>query len=272
MIYAEYATVLDVRSSYLKAIATTDDPEILRVIREVSDLIDTAAGRRHFVPRIETRYFDYGRQTDQARLLLDDDLLAVTTLTNGDTTVIASSKYVFMPRNETPYWALDLLASQGIVWTYTVDPERAISIDGIWGYRRNYADAWESLTTLGADLSNVATSATLAAGIGNPGELWKIDSEYLYLSARVTTTATIVRGVNGSTAVSHLNGASISRWIVDRRISGLCITAAAAFTRIREQSMNPTPEILVIDGHSFQTVKDVREYIRQQIAELGLSR
>ena len=272
MNYFEYTTLTDFKAAKIPgSTGTSDDTLILDYIREVSKIINDVTGRK-FVPLIATRTFDANRDAHDGLLLRVDpwDLLAIGTITNGDATAVASTSYVFEPRGVTPYWGIRLKSSKGITWTYTDDPEDAISLSACtWGYHDDYANAWESLTTLGAALNISATSATLASGVGNPGELWKIDSEYLYLSARTTTTATVVRGVNGSTAATHDNGATITRWIPVREVSGLCRAAVAMKYALRE---NPQVETLIIDGRTLSVAKDVTQWIREQVGDLGLKR
>jgi hypothetical protein len=111
---------------------TTDDTAICAVITAVSRAIDAYCGRT-FYARTETRYFDVPGDRE---LRVDDDLLTVTTLTNGDATAIASSDYDLIPKNLTPKYGIRLKASSSVSWelsTTTYD-EIAITVAGTWGY------------------------------------------------------------------------------------------------------------------------------------------
>lgn len=266
--YGEYTTVNAVRSTYLATSGTGDDTLILELIRDVSRTIELICGERKFAPRIETRSFDV---PSADTLYLDDDLLAVTTLLNGDATTITANQYWLNTANQFPKWSVELKPSSNVGWQYDSSGEskQVIALAGTWGYHRTYTTALETLTTLGAAMNTTATSATLAAGAGNAGDLLKIDSEYLYLSARVSTTATVVRAANGSTAATHDNGATISRWVYDAALTQLAREAVAAKYRLRE---NPIGETIVIDGQSFATPKDVDKYIKARLEILGLVR
>lgn len=273
MNYFEYTTLADFKAAKMPgSTGTGDDALILDYIREVSRDLGNLSGRK-FAPVIATRTFDAVRDVSDSGLLLrvdPYDLLAVGTITNGDGVEVATSAYVTQPRGVTPYWGLKLKSSKGLTWTYGDDPEDAISLNACtWGYHDDYANAWEALTTLGAALNASASAATLAAALGNPGELLKIDTEFLYLSARTTTAATLVRGVNGSTAAAHDNGAAISRWVPVREVSGLCRAAVAMKYALRE---NPQVETLIIDGKTFSVAKDVTEWLSEQVPALGLKR
>lgn len=112
-----------------------DDDLISDLINQAQKVIERQTGRVFEQPGAdETRYFDAENDVDEETLWLDDDLLTITTITNGDATTVASDEYVTEPRNETPIYAIRLLASSGVAWTYTTDPENAISIAGKWAY------------------------------------------------------------------------------------------------------------------------------------------
>lgn len=123
---------------------STDDTVIYEMIDEASRAIDLFCGSRTFYARTaETRYFDSvgGRQLD-----MDDDLLAITTLANGDASTIAASDYDLIDKNIAPYYAIRLKMNSGLVWLLDDDgsPEYAISVLGTWGYVDRAATDWRS--------------------------------------------------------------------------------------------------------------------------------
>ena len=110
-----YATLAEFKN--YKDISSTDaddDGVIEDLLEEASRYIDGETNRT-FYPRVETRYFSVpetlGRQLD-----LDDDLLAITTLTNGDDGTIASTEYNLLPKNKTPYYAIKLKEASTEYW------------------------------------------------------------------------------------------------------------------------------------------------------------
>ncbi len=136
------------------------------------------------------RTFDAVRDVDGAYLWLDEDLCAVTSVTNGDGTTVTAGQYVTDPRNKTPYFRLKLLSSSGVAWTYTTDPEDAISITGRWAYSETApADITQATIRLAAhmyrqkDSSTFETTAYPDAGIietptGIPKNVQVIISHY----------------------------------------------------------------------------------------------
>lgn len=129
---ADYCTVAEAKA-LLGAKETGDDTLLAVLVTRSSALVDSFT-RRTFVERDETRHFTVSEDTDGRLLYLDDDLLSVTTLTNGDAEVIASDYYVLRPRDLSPAYGIKLLASSGYYWTYVDDPEDSITVMGSWGY------------------------------------------------------------------------------------------------------------------------------------------
>lgn len=271
--FGEYTTVAIMRERYADIQGAKDDALIVDFIREISRTIDAKADR-FFYPLIQTRRFDAVRDVANNRLWLDQDLLAVDTLTNGDNTVITAAQYVCEPRNGTPIWGIQLKGSSGVTWTYDTDPENAIVLAGTWGYHTDYANAWiETGAVLAAAIASTSTTTfTCTTNKLKAGQLLKIDSEYLYLESIIVgtnDTVTVVRGVNGSTAATHLINAPIYAWDVDSIVAGLARDAVAAKYKYRD---NPTGETLVIDGQSFQIPKDLDKWIEYHLLKNGLKR
>jgi hypothetical protein len=196
-----------------------DEAFILNALLWVSDRIEKYKSC-WFEPQIKTLYFDARGNNDITNngrgLFLRHPLLEITTITLGDATSLISTQYVLTPKGETPYFQITIKSSEGSYWTnYTDDYEQAIAISGVWGYRKDYASAWVSSgILLNGAVNNSVTSITVDTNTTlSPGMLLKIDTEYLRVTAVPTaTTATVIRGQNGSTPASHLDDAPISYW------------------------------------------------------------
>ena len=111
---------------------TADDAVIERMIEQASRYMDAQTGRT-FYAREDTRYFDVpgGRE-----LRLDDDLLTITTLTNGDGTELADTEYNLVPKNTAPHYAIKLKQGSSYYWNSdgSGNTEDVISVAGTWGY------------------------------------------------------------------------------------------------------------------------------------------
>jgi hypothetical protein len=213
---------------------TKDDGLLLKFAIQASRMFDTFATngimpKRRFYPTLATKDFDHPSE-DPAVLRLYDDLLEVTTLTtkNGLTT-IASSDYNLKTANGTynqePYRQIKL-TGDGTTTAFEFDgtPDAANQIIGFWGYHDNWAGAWEDSSDTVQDdpLSNSATTLTVTDvdgddinGIPNRfkrQQLLKIEDEILWITDTNKTdeTLTVRRGMNGTTAASHVQTTAIS--------------------------------------------------------------
>lgn len=284
--YADYSTVYDIRAEYLAGTKDADDALLASFIASVSRQIDTLAAR-YYYPRIETHYFDVpvlrnwraqyatAEAVMNGRLLLDDDLLEVTTFTNGDGSTFTTGQYKLYPLNKTPKNEIAILPGAGAQWLppSSGDYEGAISIAGVWGYHADYASAWADTSgVLAAGVDGSTTTWTATAGTIRAGYLLKAGSEYAYVRAvqagSTTDTLTVVRGVNGSTAAAHLISVPLYRWYQPHldMLVRVCVTA---LVRLRD---NPIGNTINLNGVAFSTPRDIDKYIIQQLTSMNLLR
>lgn len=128
-----YTTKADVKT-YLNISDADDDTLIDDLILAATARFEKETGRTFEAAADSTRYFHARKDVDGRILRLNKELCQITTVTNGDGTVVTSSQYTTWPKNETSYWKVILLASSGLYWTYSTDPEDAISVEGRWAY------------------------------------------------------------------------------------------------------------------------------------------
>lgn len=128
-----YAELDDVRL-YLGAgaTATGDDPLIMNMIEAAQSIIDNYTERR-FEAVTATRYYE-SEHVEDNDLWLDEDLLTITTLTNGDSssTTIPSTEYWLVPYNETPKYVIRLMPGSSYTWEF--DTDYRVSVAGTWGF------------------------------------------------------------------------------------------------------------------------------------------
>lgn len=217
---------------------TADSAAIVRILEAVSRTIDNALGGRSFGPVIATRSYDLGEGTLRTNALfdpvpalslpdywpgnlagdgvvpLDDWLLTASTVTAYTGTARASSQtltegisadFLLEPYNSSPKHTLKL---QEETTKTLYDGQMTLTIAGTWGYQQTT----RAMTTLSAAIvSTSATTCTVTSASGiSAGQTLVIDSEQVYVSGVSGATLTIRRGVNGTTAATHLNGAAVS--------------------------------------------------------------
>lgn len=241
-----YATLDDAKNAQ-KATTTVDDDILLRNLRTVSRRIDRLmeSQRPYFAPTIETRQFVITRgrvRSADNTFLFDDPLLALTSVTVGSDALIIGTNVELWPTLTSPATRLRLVNNWDSWYTYcaTSGAPLVATLMGTWGWHRQWGSAWLDVTTLGAAIvSTTATTLTVTDIDGtdaygrspwmSAGALLKIGTEYLEVTATNTTTnvATVRRGVNGSTAATHLNGATVSVYQVEEDIRDVVARQAA---------------------------------------------
>ena len=147
-----YATLAEVKA-YIDTATTNagDDSVIEDMVEMASRLIDRLT-LRTFYARTETHYFSY---SGGRGLEMDDDLLTVTTLTNGDDDEISSDDYNLLPFNRSPKHEIRLKQSSTEGWEIDTDgnTEGVISVAGTWGYS----------ATAPADIKHACISIVISA-------------------------------------------------------------------------------------------------------------
>lgn len=221
-----YASVADFKRYLIDqneadaAIWADSDPMILTLLEGTSKRIDKWADRSEFEsgfgPRTGTNIYDtwsWGWE-----LPLDDDVLTVSSLTVDGVTV-GTADYRLMPRGRDQKREVQFLAGSS---------GTAVQLVGTFGY----SNETYSLGT-GGTVSSSATSIVLSGGTAYAGQTLLIDSEQIY----VTTsggTATIVRGVNGTTAAVHAAGAAVSAYRYPREVVSACLQVTARRHRMAQ--------------------------------------
>lgn len=127
-----YATTDQLKEyANIKAVQTTDDALLERLLGVSTAEIDRVC-RRSFTATTATRVYgaDASHRLRGQTLYLDSELLTITTLTNGQGTVIPASGYWLEPRNEPPYSIIRLKSS----YYWLIDIDQEITVAGTWGF------------------------------------------------------------------------------------------------------------------------------------------
>lgn len=197
----------------LQTTQTTDNALLKSMISEASAEFQRQIDRI-CMPYVATHVFDYA--APYTLTLRGYDLLAVTTLTNGDGDTISGSEYVLRSANEYPKWRIELKTNGTATFTWDDTWQQAISVAGIWGYVPNYGAFWTASGSVVpvSNISDSATTATLASATNlEVGMYAKIDSEVVQFTEVNTSTGavTFTRAELGTTAAAHTSGAAISK-------------------------------------------------------------
>lgn len=243
-----------------------DDRVITLTLNAVSRFFDGATRGRWFYPRRETRLFSLPNMEGSWRanrtLRMDADLLYVNTVLNGNGETILPDKFYLATPNSTPYWAVVLKETAGVIWQWSTTGTReyVVSVDGIWGTHDNYSNAYDTLSALSAGVDGATTALDVATGTGtllSNGNILLIDDEWLACDAVTVDTATVRRGVNGSTATAHLAAAPIKVYRPMQDIVMACqMIALNAYRRFGNRS-GATGDVSITGAGVVVTPKDV---------------
>lgn len=228
---------------------TADDARLREALAQASAQIERAAGRR-FCPR---RAALPHTASGVIELLLDDDLLEVLALTNGDGQVIPLENAQLLPA-ASPASLLRLTGGAAFTWGET--RLNAITVTGIWGWHDRWDEAWRD--------SGDSVQGGLAAGDGalvvsdadgadaareqprfQAGQLLKIADEYLRVLAvdSATNTLTVERGANGTEAASHPADAAIYVYQPPADVASLALRRAAWLVRSADHPEAPPDDL-----------------------------
>jgi hypothetical protein len=228
--------------------ATADDTVIERILRAASRYMDSKTGRQ-FTPFVETRYFDVptGDEIDPRTLNMDEDLLEVISLKNGDGITITSTDYNLRPKNSSPASGIRLKDNSSYTWASDSygDIHDVIEVTGIWGFHNHYSKAWLLATTAAEamDVSETGFDVTDGSGFVT-GDIIRFDNEIGYVASVASNTLTITRGENLSTAATHLTAINVYIWQpMDEVKNAVLEIANTAYKRRFGQSLTSSETI-----------------------------
>lgn len=237
-----YATLAEFKAYFTArggsaATDAADDAVIEKLLEQASRHLDSKTAR-WFYPRIETRYYNIPGQPDgyERELWLDADLLAVISFLNGDAVSIAATEYNLLPKNEYPKYSISMRPTSNVVWSLDSngDWEHVLDVLAIWGFHSRYQDAWLAGSTLAEDLDTSETQWDVASeSLFAAGQTVKVDNEICVVSSTVSGKINVIsRGDNGSTAATHLSGATVYIWRpMEEARNAVCEIANTAYRR-----------------------------------------
>jgi len=226
--YGTYADLGEFKSR-LEIDDVVDDRMLLHLLEAVSRAVDRYC-RRHFYVMTEARYYDgdagvaqvldqYTERVSQylSRLWVAD-LLSVTSIKmDGDQDAtyedeLAETDYILWPYVGYPKMRVDLDLRRGD-YSYWYRGQKAIEIAAEWGYGNGDAQAAAASGATVTVADAVATTVTVSDySLLEPGQTILAGTERMYV--RTVTdgdpndSATVYRGVNGSTAAAQAAAAA----------------------------------------------------------------
>ena len=246
-----YVSLDTIKSPGVLNISGAGDDDRLRTLAEsLSRMIDQYCNR-HFYVLQAARKFD----GDGASLLLIPDLVSIDasgfkTDDNKDRsfeTTWPTSDYLLLPSNadpttagnpeSRPYSRIEVDVDSGTKSAFPAG-RQTVQIAGQWGWWRHLKRATE---TANAIVDGTTTSVTVSSRTDvEAGHTLLIDSEQVYVKSYSANTLTVVRGANGTTAVSHNAGSTIDVYEYPGPISEAAIIQAARLWKRRDSAFAAT--------------------------------
>lgn len=126
-----YASLADLTAYLGIDESTADDGLLTQLLARAQAAIDTYTRRTFEAAADVTRWHTldnvWGRQ-----LQLDGDCCAITAITNGNGATMDAGEYHTLPRNRTPYYAVELWPDSATAWD--ADSGGQIAVTGRWSY------------------------------------------------------------------------------------------------------------------------------------------
>jgi hypothetical protein len=229
-----YASVAALKgSAALNITGASYDSQLLALLEGVSRWID-AHCNRHFFVLTATRRFD----GDGGTALALPDLISVTTLKTDENRdrvfeqTWAASDYLLYPLDAKPQdpagrpFSRVLVDSFGSRQAFPQGPA-TVELAGKWGYREVLADSLADIAEGGAFTAGDTTLTVTDGAKFATGQNLLIEAEQLFVAAIAGNNLTVARGVNGTTAASHPNGADISIYQYPEGVARACLLQAA---------------------------------------------
>lgn len=239
----------------LDEIDTSDDDYLIAMLETASTMMERMSHRR-FQPHVAALPHTVPQQ-DRTRLTLRDDLLALTSLTNGDGSLIPAGDIRLLPD---PGWEpiSQIALLNGAAFVHEESALNALTVEGIWGWHNHWDAAWENSDDTVQDDPFAVSSTTLtvqdadASKDGEPrfqvGHLLRIGEEYLRVTAVDTddNTLTVRRGANGTAAANHAAGSPITIYQPPLDVKMLCLRWAQWLYHERDtRSIADIPAVLL---------------------------
>lgn len=270
---AEFNDTLIAGGASVLVADTANNERKLRILEEVSRLIDARARRGSgFGPWVGIHYYDGNGRTE---LYLGADLSSLTTLSiassqtaTPETPTVEDDFYLAGLGSYDPPYRRIILHGDGSPSRFG-SGYRTTSVTGTWTYP--YRTRVLTPTTAEA-LDETETEVDVSALTGlSPGMTILVGSEQMYVTATTDSTTdsiTVERGVNGTTAATHLTAQAITRYVYDSSVHTLALRLAEKRWKARDAGADGSDGGLDVGSVSLREGEDT--IIRRMLGPIRL--
>lgn len=205
-----YATREDVMRALDSKLTARNAGQVDRALESASRDVEALCHRR-FYPETATRSFDWPSSQGARpwRLWLDDcELISVTTLTSGGTSIAASDFFLEPNRSGPPYSRIEIDLDSSAAFGGGDTHQRAITVTGLWGYRDDETAAGTLTAAVSSTtVTTLSVTGAAAAALG-VGSVLRVDSERLLVTGRAM--ADTGQNVGGSGLTAQANSVTVA--------------------------------------------------------------
>ncbi|MBA4865914.1 hypothetical protein H1V43_32135 [Streptomyces sp. PSKA54] len=200
-----YATREDVMRALDSKLTARNSAQIDRALESASRDAEALCHRR-FYPETATKYFDWpdSQSGTSWRLWLDDsELISVTTLTSGDTTISAADFFLEPNRSGPPYNRIEIDLDSSAAFGGGNTHQRDITVTGLFGYRNDETTAGTLAAAISSTTATTASVNGAAAAALGVGSVIRVDSERMLVTGRAMADTGQNLGGSGLTAQAN---------------------------------------------------------------------
>ena len=244
-LYATEDELKAVAPDAIRSTSTQYDSLFVSLAERLSRWIDNYT-QREFYPYLETRYFE-GDAEDE---LWIDDLVEITSVsisTDGGTTYTALEDTDYIPMHGDDYNSLKSYTVLKVDINGTLGSwpkgQKSVRVIGTWCFTDNRALFFEDTIdavnhATGINVTDTTLKLNDVDGADkwgrtpriSSGQILRIEAEQMEVTATDTTTgvqtATVVRGVNGTTAAAHADTKQVDKFMPPEPLKQACIIQA----------------------------------------------
>ncbi len=222
-----------------------DDERLLMLLESVSRQVDAYCNRHFFTLRRAMALDGDGSTGLRIPDLVSVDAGGLATDEDGDRifeSVWDESDYLLHPANADPTGGHDLSSPYTGIVVDTESGDRSafaagmlrVRIEGEWGYWLRIRQASENVaTSLDAESGEMEISGGEDIGVGHT---LLVGSEQIYVHGRDENWLAVLRGVNGSEAAAHAEGAKVGIYQYPGPVSEAVIIQASRLWKRRDSA------------------------------------
>jgi hypothetical protein len=248
MALCSYCTIQDVKNSL--GITSTTDDTIMRKICEASTSAIERYCNRKFQAYTATKLLEGAVELDIP------DLLSITTLKTDEdadgtyeNTLAVTDYYLYGGGLEDAYNKFPKVTIKinpnGDYSSFASGVQLGVQIAGLWGYGDGISATpyiSDTTTNEALDASETGVDVTSATNL-SAGNTILVESEQMYIYSISSTTLTVERGVNGTTAATHDTAKTIYIYQYPSDIRQACIDLSVALYQNRSKQGLQTERI-----------------------------